>query len=313
MITVQQWRAAIGCFSPNRQKHISKHGIVISAQTTSLGLRLTLFLSLCIIIAGDVETNPGPTPSLLEINENINAKFDIMQTQNSELAKAVNDIKNSMSTLANEQAALRKELSTLKVNVTSLDEKCDVMYADIDAIAESVATVQDRLSSVENEIEKQEQYSRRENVLLYNIEEAEGETFWNIRKKVIDIFNANLGATEKKLMENDIMRAHRLGKGRPTDASEHTVKPRPIIVRFSNFMDKLTVLKTRPALREKGIGLSNDLTLKQRSELQKLKDKGESGYYKNGQLVINSSDSTNSQHGDSRKFLRGARQFEKKK
>ena len=102
-----------------------------------------------------------------------------------------------MSTLANEQAALRKELSTLKVYVTSLDEKCDVMYADIDAIAESVATVQDRLSSVENEIEKQEQSSRRENVLLYNIEEAEGETFWNIRKIVIDIFIANRGATGK--------------------------------------------------------------------------------------------------------------------
>ena len=40
MITVQQWRAAIGCFSPNRQKHISMHGIVISAQTSRLGLRL---------------------------------------------------------------------------------------------------------------------------------------------------------------------------------------------------------------------------------------------------------------------------------
>ena len=321
MIALEQWRAVIGCFNPRRNKTLSAKVIVLSGQPIRTGLRLLLALSLCIVLSGDVETNPGPgieqvLTELKEFREHTDRHFEALKSDISSLRADMTALNSKVSSLTNEQSVLRQELSTLQAQVTNqedVSDKVELMYADIDANAESITTVQDRLSAVENAVEKQEQYSRRENVLLYNIDEEDGETFWNVRAKVLDIFNGNFGATEKKLHEHDITRAHRLGKDIDTKTPSSQNKPRPIIVRFSNFMDKLSVLKTRPALREKGIGISNDLTLKQRAELQKLKDKGERGYFKNGQLVKINSDGNASRHGDRRTYLKGARQMENKK
>ena len=59
-----------------------------------------------------------------------------------------------------------------------------------------------------------------------------------------------------------------------------------MIVRFSQFQDKLVVLKAREDLKKAGIGVSNDLTSLQRSELSKLKEKGQKGFYKNRVLNV---------------------------
>ena len=84
---------------------------------------------------------------------------------------------------------------------------------------------------------------------------------------------------DKNWQESDIVRAHRLGK-------DSAKKPRPLIVRFSQFQDKLVVLKAREDLKKAGIGVANDLTSLQRSELSKLREKGQRGYYKNGVLNV---------------------------
>ena len=60
MITIAQWRAVIGSFNPTRKKSRSTKGIVISGRPIRTALRLILFLSISIILGGDVETNPGP-------------------------------------------------------------------------------------------------------------------------------------------------------------------------------------------------------------------------------------------------------------
>ena len=76
------------------------------------------------------------------------------------------------------------------------------------------------------------------------------------------------------------------------------MKPRPIIVRLIQFHDKLTILKARDELRKCAIGVASDLTNNQRSELAKLRNQNQKGYYKNGKLHI----VHNSQHpasGDS--------------
>ena len=63
-------------------------------------------------------------------------------------------------------------------------------------------------------------------------------------------------------------------------------KPRPIIVRFFQFEEKLSVLKSRADLKIINLGVSIDLTIKQRQELKKLRESGKRGYYKNGRLVM---------------------------
>ena len=59
-----------------------------------------------------------------------------------------------------------------------------------------------------------------------------------------------------------------------------------MIIKFSRFTDKLQMFKGRGLLREAGIRISDDLTIKQRQKLSELKVKGEIGYYQKGELKV---------------------------
>ena len=70
----------------------------------------------------------------------------------------------------------------------------------------------------------------------------------------------------------------------------------PVIVRFVQFMDKLSVLKAREQLKRVDVGVSNDLTVSQRNELAKLRENGQRGYYKNGSLHVDPPAKDGAQH-----------------
>ena len=55
-------------------------------------------------------------------------------------------------------------------------------------------------------------------------------------------------------------------------------------MRFTSFQDKLLVLKSRPSLKNEGVGVSGDLTRRQRDQLRNVPE-GKRGYFKNGKLV----------------------------
>ena len=81
--------------------------------------------------------------------------------------------------------------------------------------------------------------------------------------------------------------------------------------------DKLKVLRARDKLKETGIGVANDLTLHQRTELAKLRKQGKSAYYKNGTLIIQdpsaegnnkiTGDASSSLDRDSRRYVQAYR------
>ena len=125
---------------------------------------------------------------------------------------------------------------------------------------ENIDAVIKRLETLETESERQEQYSRRENLILHGLTEETGETYRSLRKRATDLLNA--AVKDKVWTESDILRTHRLGKSRPSSS-----KPRPLIIRFVQFHDKLTVLGARAQLKTKGIGVKCDLTQKQRAIL----------------------------------------------
>ena len=287
MISTDQWRKAIGCYSAPKSKHANDiSDFDFDGERTdnikSLNKHLFIF-AMCLwtvagsvylmyqpnvntaALCGDIELNPGPSieEQFASLTEFVGSRFD--------------EINNNIKALRQEVFSLQDQLNTVK---TELNQKCDVMYADIDTNAEAIETLSNRVATLESAVEKQEQHQKRENVLLHNVAEADGETFWTARSKVIDIINKNLPSTDTQLTEHDVTRVQRLGKTPNPD------KPRPIIVRFANIMDKLKVLKTRQALREQNIGISSDLTKTQRAELEKLKASGKSGYYKNGHLYV---------------------------
>ena len=61
MISLEQWRAVIGCFWSRGHKSRSEvTKIVITPGNARLGMRILLFYSLALLLSGDIETNPGP-------------------------------------------------------------------------------------------------------------------------------------------------------------------------------------------------------------------------------------------------------------
>ena len=232
--------------------------------------------------ASDIEQNPGPEPSLQQqfevfgnhlmasFNEMLNTKFNELQTSHHEIKQQLSSINETVS-------SVKADIQTVNRRLTEVEEDQRLHRLDIDHCAEIIGQVEDRLHEVERKTEHQEQYSRRENVILHGLTEQQDESYPAVRQRVTNVLNANV--KDKKWQENDIARAHRLGK-------ESAKKPRPVIVRFNQFQDKLTTLKAREELKKAGVGVANDLTILQRSELSKLRVKGQTGYYKNGKLNV---------------------------
>ncbi|GFS07159.1 hypothetical protein ElyMa_004724000 [Elysia marginata] len=94
--------------------------------------------------------------------------------------------------------------------------------------------------------------------------------------------------------KRDIVRAHHVG-------AKQSSAQRPIIVCLHHHDDKLAVLGKRIALKEKGIGVANDLTYNQLRQLQELCKQGQRGYFKNGQLVIEETPTTPATYVDAAK------------
>ena len=115
------------------------------------------------------------------------------------------------------------------------------------------------------------------------------ESFDNARSRVCDLLNESVKS--KHWLENDILRAHRLGKAQGNQA-------RPLIIRFIHFYDKLKVLRAKEELKSLGIRAGDDLTMYQRNELRKLRDRGLRGYYRSGRLEVDPNSTPASHSGE---------------
>ena len=140
-----------------------------------------------------------------------------------------------------------KERQDLKEEVEEVYRYTDEIYTTHE---DETNTLKRKVKDQERLIERQEIYSRRENVILKGVRESENE---NVLDSVVKIMN--IDENEHKVEPADFQRVHRLGK--PMQG-----KTRPVIVRFVNFSKKLAVLKSKQAIKDKqDVKITNDLTI----------------------------------------------------
>ena len=229
--------------------------------------------------ASDIESNPGPGQDAKLLEDMLKHFSDkITKSLSSQIQSVRTDLKNEISSVKESVVSLKNELKSINERVKSLEDEQDIHKLDIIACGETMEKLDDRITALEESTERQAQYSRRENLIFHGVAEEPNEDYDKMRKKVTKLLNDNV--KDKIWQENDIIRAHRLGD------NSVSKKTRPIIVRLTQFHDKLTILKARQDLKKCAIGVSNDLTKYQRDQLQKLKERNEKGYYKNGKLHI---------------------------
>lgn len=144
--------------------------------------------------------------------------------------------------------------------------------------------IHDRMMFFENKLLDQEARSRRDNVVVFGIKEEEKE---DCKVKMRELFKKEC-KVEKEYI--NIHRAHRLGPERPN----MDTNPRPIIVKFHDYNDKLLVKQGRDNL-PKDVKIADDLPGPirdaQRSllpELKQAKDDHQKAYIRfPASLVIN--------------------------
>ena len=123
----------------------------------------------------------------------------------------------------------------------------------------------DKLGKMEESIDAQQQYSRRNCLLLYGIEETKGEDSENI---VPEVLNNDMDLNVSMTALN---RSHRI------PIPKIKKKSRPIIIKFVRYYDRGDVLTNRKCLKSKGQSITESLIA---FRMQKLKDKsGEHGSF----------------------------------
>ena len=132
----------------------------------------------------------------------------------------------------------QQELVEAKGEIMELRNDCDALKSEVGELREKTAQLQTSLV-------KMNQYSRRENMIVKGVRETDGE---NCEKTVKDLFIEKLGVGPFQLQ-----RVHRLGGVRDR------TQPRPIIVCFAFFSDKLTVMQNRKKLMGTEVFIHDDL------------------------------------------------------
>ncbi|XP_070378419.1 uncharacterized protein [Dermacentor albipictus] len=178
------------------------------------------FASLCLLLSGDIETNPGPNTTTL-----LKELLDGQQAIKTDLAALSERIKEVEKTVraVRDQAKVIAELT--KTNKT---------------LNASVKTLHDRLVSLEDR-------SRRNNLMVFGIPEGEKETTEELSTKVLtDLFDKQLNVSL-----HTVERIHRIGK-------RQSKQPRPVILKLYDSREKLKVYKNCKKLKGTGISIADD-------------------------------------------------------
>lgn len=255
------WRARIGSFSMPGPKQKFKCGaIVVQYRAIRLCLHASVIIALLLVIGG-VERNPGPIDGSSTRQGRLGSKGEVLD--------------------------LEKELHTLKVNMTAMSEEIGRMKTVVDQLKRENEEMREQNTMLHGKVSKQEEQSRRSNMLMFGVKDDKGETWEDTEKKVRDTLSDTLGM--EGVHELSMERCHRL-------PSKKRGKPRPVIVKFSFYKEKERVMNFAKAkLRDSRseLRVSEDFTPRVRDARHNLvermlnfRQEGKTAFLKFDKLVV---------------------------
>lgn len=274
------------------------------------------FAQQLLIIAGDVEINPGPLSDKEAILREIrSSKLDLMEEMKS-VKQEIQTIKNEVAAVKVDNVIIMSNVSQLQNKQTNLDVKIANLEKDVDKLKTDNETLQldvDHLSNeldrkteiidkLDRDIDQLESYSRRDTIRVFGLPELMNENYENIKQYVIDKI-LKVARPDICWSLKDIVRAHRVGSENPVNPEQ----PKILLVKFQYWDHKMDVYKGRDKLRENGIRIGDDLTRRQRHILKKFAERGKHAYYYKGQLQFKDQQSDMTNIVSSRTFRKAHR------
>ena len=319
MIDVGQWRCAIGVFMFSNRKPKCGKSKTKSTQNKEdltdlcgqLFVLAIIFWAInleyqcinyfstntnpnCLMLSGDVESNPGPTMeehvqslatqmqmSFQKLSEQMEEQSQRITRQLTEQSQRITDTHQHVMSIEHSVTYMKLTLTNMQTRIQTLEEDQRIQQLDGIENSEATASLGDRLEKVEHDMEQKAREERKPNVILHDVKEHLGDNDTNesITKHTVLFLNQHVPS--KVWSHGDIKNCFRMGT-----RVNNIGKTRPILVSFNTFKDKLNVLKTKDYFKTINVGVSADLTPYQRDELRKLKSQNKFGFYKQGKLVV---------------------------
>ena len=130
----------------------------------------------------------------------------------------------------------------------------------ISELQKNVNDMSATIESLKGCLDRQEQYSRRNCLLIHGLPESKNE---NTDELVIDTIKEKMG---EEIKNNEIDRSHRLG------SPKNNGKSRPIIIKLVRYNTRYRILKNKKKLKEKTINVKKSWTKKRMEALERTRE-----------------------------------------
>ena len=187
------------------------------------------------------------------INKKLMSKEDLKQQLEEMKNELIQSMTETIEKLESRVLTLEMEKDKLEKTIKIANAKCEQSEAIAKLAVYKSELAMRRLNDLE-------QHSRKDLVRMFGVRDLNKQ---ETAEKTVNVVVDVLSSIDVQITKNDISIAHRLGK-----FTEN--KARPIIVKFKSRLQKNQALYQRRKLKGTGMGISEDLTVKNHEYLHKL-------------------------------------------
>ena len=237
------YRARIGSFCLPIKRRTSMKTLKVSSIKVRLLLRLSLFMSVLLVMGGDVEMNPGPTTGTrqprnkqkqLSLSESFSGN-DSRCERDSSFSLSQDPIKQRYMTRNNKDSEvmdflkemreeMKSQFSNVNSTINSLKKLVEDLKSENSELRQENESIKLELAKLNLKLDKLESHSRRNNLRFMGIKGSANES-WdeserNVKHFILDTLNM------PEMVDVQIERAHRIGRKRADNC--------PIIAKFKD-------------------------------------------------------------------------------
>lgn len=170
--------------------------------------------------------------SLQSLDDKLNAVIGMLETN----TQQINSVRSEQRDICNSLELCHASINDLKLLVHNQDSKIVKCESDIERIGNQNVTVQNKLKSLERDMNFLEQYSHRNNLIIYGIPEQTNENIHTVIRRLA------VAIQFEDWSLNYVDAVHRIG-------AKSGSRPRPIIIKFTSRLVKEEFLKKRKVRR----------------------------------------------------------------
>lgn len=197
-------------------------------------------------MCGDVEANPGPSDHEILLQ--------LLQGQQN-MTATLNNVLTKQAKVETDLADLTKRIS----GIESLSPIISTLKNEVEGLKSEVLLLHNKNSELTRIHDEQENRSRRNNLVIFGIDEPSGET----KDGLLGIIKDDLFQKKLELSINGIERCHRLGK-------KTNGQGRPVIIKLLDYREKVLILKSCSKLKGSVISVTEDFSMRVREIRKKL-------------------------------------------